>query len=943
MARASVAFSNFTAGRLSSRLDGRTDLAKYFNGCTTLTNFMVHPHGGAVRRPGTYFVAEVKTSSKKTRLIPFEFNTDQTYIIELGDAYMRFFTNSGQIVEGDKTITGATQANPCVITSSSHGYLDGEEITISSVGGMTELNGKRYLVANKTANTFELTDKDGANINSTGFTAYTSGGVANRVYEITSPYLEAELFDVKFAQSADTMWMVHPNHYPRKLTRTGNTSWTLTTAPIEYGPMQDENTGDTTLTASARTGSSCTVTASADTFVSTDVGRLIKMHDGWVKIDTYTSATEVVGTVQDNLEGRAELLPEYTATTISFKEGDPSATGAEHNDRIVDSGKNFIDQGFQIGHTITVSGTSSNNGDYLVVDVTDDTMLVSPSDDLADESAGSSFTIVGKLEATDEWSLGAFSATTGYPSAVCFFEERLVYAGTTDQPQTVFFSESGGFDQFADGADDGDAMIYTIASSQVNKIRYLSPGRVLIIGTSGAEFAAQGSSAQEPITPTSIQIKRQTTYGTATVSPVQSGNVVLFLQRAQRKIRELVYNFDVDGYIAPDMTLLAEDITAGGIVDMDMQQEPDNVLWCCRADGAFLGMTYRREENVVAWHQHDLGGKAGSCTVTFTDYANIATGSTLKFTKSDGTTYTFTTEAAGAGDPADTDFGFRPNASNNTTADNLFTRIVASSSTTGLTCENPAANVVTITETTRSGVQPLTVVSSDTTRMAVTSETNAVAESVAVIPGDLSEDQTWVLTQKNVNGTTRRYVEYLKSQDFNGVADDAFFVDCGLTYDSSATTTITGLDHLEGYTVAILADGSSHADKQVSSGSITLDRSAEKVHVGLPYTSTLRTMRIEGGAVDGSSQGKIKRIHDVTVRFFETLGAKVGPTPSSLDLIPFRSSADEMGQPLGLFTGDKDLEFRDGYTTDGHVTVVQDQPLPMTILGIYARLETFNA
>tara|TARA_Y100001938_G_C8096906_1_gene438735 strand:- start:128 stop:2611 length:2484 start_codon:yes stop_codon:yes gene_type:complete len=827
MARASIAFSNFSAGQLSSRLDGRTDLAKYFNGCTTLTNFLVHPHGGATRRPGTYFAAEVKTSSKATRLIPFEFNTDQTYIIELGDQYMRFFTNNGQIVEGNKTISGATQANPCVITSSSHGYENNQEITISSVVGMSELNGKRYLVKNKTTNTFELTNKDGTNINSTSFTAYGSAGVANRIYEITSPFLEAQLFDVKFAQSADTMWMVHPSHFPRKLTRTGNTAWTLTQAPLEYGPMQDENTSDTTLTASARTGSSCTITASADTFASTDVGRLIKIYDGWVKIDTFNSATEVVGTVQDNLEGRAELLPEYTAATIAFVEGDPSATGAEHNDRITDTAKKFIEQGFKVGHTITVSGTSSNNKDLLIVSVTDDTILTAPSDDLAAEGASSGNTLVGKLEATDEWSLGAFSDTTGYPSAVCFFEERLVYAGTTNQPQTVFFSESGGFDQFADGADDGDAMIYSIASSQVNKIRYLSPGRVLIIGTSAAEFAAQGSSANEPITPTSINIKRQTTYGTATVSPVQTGNVVLFLQRAQRKIRELVYNFDVDGYIAPDMTLLAEDITSGGIVDMDIQQEPDNVLWCCRADGALLGMTYRREENVVAWHKHDLGG-------------------------------------------------------------------------------------------------------------------SGAAESVAVIPGDLDEDQVWILTKRTINSVTRRYVEYIKAQEF-GAVTDAFFVDSGLTYSGGATTSITGLDHLEGASVAILADGSTHPNKTVSSGAITLERSSTKVHVGLPYSSTLRTMRVEGGSVDGSSQGKIKRIHDVTVRLHNTVGAKVGPSSTDLDLIPFRSSADEMDTALDLFTGDKDIEFKDGYTTDGHITVVQDQPLPMTILAVYARLQTFDA
>ena len=385
MPRLAHAHTNFTAGELSPRLDGRVDLAKYRNGVTNLENFIVHPHGGVTRRPGTEFIAEVKTSSLSTRIIPFEFNTEQVYLIEAGNQYMRFYKNGGQILN--------------------------------------------------------------------------SGSVV----EISTPYLTAELFELKFAQSADTMFIVHPNHAPRKLTRTSDVNWTLTEVVFEFGPFLDENTTDTTITASARTGT-VTLTASADTFVSTDVGRLVKIYDGFAKISAFTSATQVNAVVQANLDGKAELLPEYTATTISFVEGDPSSTGSEHNDRIVDSGKAFKDEGFVVGQKITVSGTSSNNGTFLIAEVTDDTILTAPSDDLSGESAGGSFTIVGTLEATDEWSLGAFSETTGFPGAICFFEERLVYAGTTSQPQTVFFSESGGFDQFNTGADDADAMVFTLAS-----------------------------------------------------------------------------------------------------------------------------------------------------------------------------------------------------------------------------------------------------------------------------------------------------------------------------------------------------------------------------------------------------------------------------------------------------------------------------------------------
>jgi hypothetical protein len=859
MPRFAHAHTNFTSGELSPRLDGRIDLSKYRNGVTNLENFLVHPHGGVVRRPGTEFIAEVKTSSLSTRAISFEFNTEQVYLIEAGNQYFRFYKDGGQILSGGSIV------------------------------------------------------------------------------EISTPYLTAELFELKYAQSADTMFIVHPNHAPRKLTRTSDTAWTLTEVPFEFGPFLDENTTDTTITANARTGT-VTLTASASLFASTDVGRLVKIYDGFAKISAFTSATVVSAVVQPNLDGRSELLPEYAATTISFTEGDPSSTGAEHNDRIVDTAKAFKDQGFKVGQKITVSGASSdNNGDHLIAEVTDDTILTAPSDDLANQSAGSSFTIVGKLEATDEWSLGAFSSTTGFPGAICFFEERLVYGGTTSQPQTVFFSESGGFDQFNTGADDADAMVFTLASSQVNVIRSLVPSRTLIVLTTGAEFSAGSGSNLDPITPTNIQIKRQTTHGTANVSPVTAGSAVLFLQRAKRKIRELQYNFDVDGFVAPDMTILSEHVSEGGFVELAVQQEPDNVIFAVRADGQLCGLTYRREEQVVAWHRHIIAGISGAATITVTDFSNIATGTTLKFTKSDGTTVTVTCQGAGAGTPDANKFFH--NESNNTTADNLFTLL---NGLDDFTVANPAANVVTVTETTRAGTGFLSIESSDTTRLAVTSQSNALVESVAVLPGDLNEDEVYVVVQRTINGSTKRFIERLTNIDFGTTASDAFYVDSGLTYSGSAATSISGLNHLEGESVTILANGAAHPNKTVASGAITLDRSATKAQIGLGYTSQFKTMRIEGGSAQGTSQGAIKRIHDVTVRFFRTIGAKVGSSATNNDLLPFRSSADEMGQALDLFTGDKTIEFPNGYDADAFVFVKQDQPLPMSVLGIYARMEVFD-
>jgi len=219
---------------------------------------------------------------------------------------------------------------------------------------------------------------------------------------------------------------------------------------------------------------------------------------------------------------------------------------------------------------------------------------------------------------------------------------------------------------------------------------------------------------------------------------------------------------------------------------------------------------------------------------------------------------------------------------------------------------------------------------------------NAVCESIATISGVLTEDELWVIIKRTINGATKRYVEVFSDFDFDETtATDFRFLDSHLTYDGAATTTLSGLGHLEGQTVSILADGATHADKTVSSGSISLDRSTEKAVVGLSYDSILQTMRIEGGAAEGTSQGKTKRISKVVLRLFETVGVKVGPSLTELETVPFRTSSDPMDTAVStLIAGDKEIEFRDDYNTDGFIFVKQDQPLPLSVLAIYPTVVT---
>ena len=769
MPRTTLALTSFVSGELGAKLDGRTDFAKYATGAKTLENFLIHPQGSATRRVGTKFIAEVKTSSKKTRLIPFEFSTVQTYILEFGDQYMRVYKDQGQVLD------------------------------------------------------------------------------SGSAFEISTPYLEAELFDLKFAQSADVMYITHPNHEVEKLSRTGHTNWTLTDVDFTDGPYLSTNSTTTTLTpASAAVGTSVNFTASAvtginngDGFQTTDVGRLISFNSGIAKITGRTNTTVVVCTI---------------------------------------------------------------------------------------------LTAFANTDAKTDWKLGAFSDTTGHPSCVSFFEQRLAFAGTTAEPQTLYFSKSGDYENMTAGTNADDAMIYTIASNQVNRIRYLKAQRTLIVGTTGGEFTVSADGTDAAITPSNIVIKKQSSYGTANVDAIPAGNAVLFLQKAKRKIRELSYNFDTDGYVAPDLTILNDIVTKSGINEMSYQQEPDSILWCVRDDGVLAGLTYQRSENVIAWHRHILGGKFGEATITVTDFANIADGTKIVFTKSDGTTTTFTSATSA------TSGKFHSTSSNNQTATNLKTLIDADADFTATV----STNTVTIKETTPQASGFLTISSGDTTRLASTDEAHAVVESAASISGTLTEDEFYVIVKRTINGSTKRFVEVFANFDFDeNDATDFKFLDSHLIYDGSATSTLSGLSHLEGQTVSVLADGSTHATKIVSSGSISLDRSTTKAVVGLAYDSVLQTMRIEGGAAEGTSQGKTKRISKVVLRLFETVGVKVGPTLAKLETVPFRTTSSDLSAPVNtLLAGDREIEFRDDYNSDGFIFIKQDQPLPLSVLAIYPTVVT---
>ena len=814
MAKASTIQTSFNAGELSPTLEGRVDLSKYANGCAAMENFIPLVQGGARKRSGTRHVAEVKSSANVTRLIPFEFGTTQAYVLEFGDLYMRVYKDGGTVVESAKAISATTDATPVSVTTVAHSYTSGERVLISGTG-IAALDGKYWTITVTAATTFTLDT-------STAPGATSATGTAERVFEIATPYPSATLDAIQFAQSADVLYLAHPDWNPRKLVRLADDNWTLSIIAFDYVPFEPTNldTG-VEVWASATTGLGITLTTVPSTALFTTL-----MIGGQFKL------SEIIGSNHGVWEPRSDNTAYSGALNVGdtvYFENNVYKLTNKNGETKTGTSAPIHDVGTELDGKFSWQYLHSGEGYVTITAVAGDgyTATADVVKTLPDSVAGLA------ADATHRWAHGAWTGKNGYPRTVSFFEDRLWWAGTDNNPQTLWASRTSQYENHQIIDLDESAMIFTINTDQVNVIEWINAGKALTIGTAGGEFICSAALDGEALSPGNVRIVRHSTYGSKTkVAPVRVEQVLLFVQRAGRKLRELVFDDAVNSYVAPDMTILADHITLGGMTRLAFQQEPNRLLWATLATGDLICFTYERSQQVTAWHRHTLGG------------------------------------------------------------------------------------------------------------------TDAKVESIAVIPHpDADQDQLWLVVSRTIGGATKRFVEVMEPEwrRTNAVAS-AFFVDSGLSYSGVSVTSVTGLEHLNGQTVAILADGATHPDKVVASGTVTLDRAATEIHIGLPYSATLTTMRLEAGASDGTAQGKTKRFTNVVIRLDQTgAGLLYGPTAVTADMdeLHLRDSFDPMSAALPLFDGDTEiLPWPEGYEQLGRLTLKHALPLPCTITAIMPQVNT---
>ena len=629
--------------------------------------------------------------------------------------------------------------------------------------------------------------------------------------EVAAPWGAGELDGLQYVQSADVMWIVHPSHAPRKLTRMNATTWTITEVGFEDGPFGAQNLDKAkTAYVSAITGN-ITVHANTPLFTTADIGRLFKLEmvsyakiHPWEPHGVIAEGSGVNAITRARYEGRVYEISTNIGESWRF-----GATPPTHSEGMEPDGPIVRDDSYQDIVGVELTYLHSGFGVARITGiVTANTAQATVLSRFPEE-------VVGTSNASYQFSFGAF-APGSYPTAVSLFEERLFFANKV----SVYGSKTGDFSSFRVGEKDDDALEFLLAANEANDIVWLADAEgFLAIGTIGGVRALAGSGIDEALTPSSFKNRSSSTARCSSIRPLNTGQAFLYVAGSKRSVAEMVAGSN-GRFESADASLVSEHIlkSGGGAVDASYQETPDSLAWFSMTSGDLAGFSYQRDQEVRGWHRQVTQGRI---------------------------------------------------------------------------------------------------------------------ESVCVTPAQNGPDDVWVVVSRTINGASLRFIEILQPAFEYGAPEDAFCVDCGLTYSGPAVGTVTGLSHLNGATVNVLADGYKYEGLTVSGGSLTLPdgRTAQKFHVGLPYDAGADTLELDVGARDGSIIGRRKRITKVILSLFET--DLSGLTIQSMkrkrwEKVKLPTIVPDDGK-MTLFTGNVEVTIDDSWEGQGKITIRHSGPGPCTV------------
>lgn len=931
--------SSFAGGELSPSMYGRTDIAKYDSGAAVLRNFFVLRYGGAANRPGFKFIAQTY-NNKKAVLIPFMYSTDQNYIVEITAGRCQFYTDGGIVVKEDGTpysienfftdkdledaakIKYTQSADVLFIVHPAHapmtltryGSLDWRFEAMDITGGPFDASNfnSAYIVTKTqqwtTPGTYTVHIPAG--IDSIEYKiAGAGGGGGGGNHMSHGPYLyggnggSGELLTGKMTVTSNSDYQVivgaggvggvgvkysdsqtsgksgGNSSFGNISARGGGGGYRATTPSYSGEEGWSGGSDGANGTSYGAGGAGGNGTGWSGTAGSGGNGWVEILYSASIGDNTTVEASDVYGnitlTASDDIfaksdEGSLFSLTHFLET--DYKKGIPSSTGGNLQVSVLPKSNVYVESfGFWDGnfslekydpvslqwvnvrtqsgnrsqnYSLTEENTSESIASYRVTSTEFNTDVWSGENEkqrgyITIQSIGGDYTghvliteyvsptvvkgtVKKQLASTDEtrdFAFAAWNGEKGYPSATGIYEDRLVFAGSKGFPQTFWTSKTGDYYNFGTSipSADDDGITATLNGGQMNGIKAIIAFGEMLLLTAGGEFKVSGGG--KAITGSNVLSQPQEYRGVSDVNPVTIGSRIIYVQHQGNIIRDLAYSYDVDKYTGDDLNLLASHLFEGHkIISMTYQQIPNSIVWCVRDDGLLLGLTYIKEQDIYAWHQHTTaGGK-------FVSVCNI---------------------------------------------------------------------------------------------------------------GGSTEDKLYAVIERG----GQYYVEIMESRDKSTNVEDQFFVDSGITYEGEATDEISGLEHLEGYTVAILADGNVLPQQTVENGKVFLGNKYKKVHVGLPIDAEIKTLPIDFTAQDGTYLSRKKRIAAVTLLLKDSRGGLFGMKENELDEFKWRSN-EAYGEPISLQTGKFKVTIKSAtYDETQQIIIKQPDPLPMTVLSLIPEIE----
>ena len=981
---------SFGAGELSPSLYGRVDLAKYHSGVALARNFYVDYRGGLSNRPGTAFVGQCKDSTSANRLIPFQFSTVQTYALVFGNQTMRVVKNGAYVTEPVivvTTIIGGT------VTATAHGFSTGDLVYLT---GIAQYNQRFATAVVVDANTFTLLDMFGHVLSVAGsfgpgsvarvftlVTPYAAADLALLKYSQSADTMtlnHPNYAEQQLTRSQHWVWTIAPTVFVAATPIPANTSATASTAGTtvyQYVVTAvsangiSESLPSPVATASSTTLSNPSVVGAHVTLVWTGNpgDTLYNIYRTQEHATTSPAAGAQFGYVGSTTPAAGNtfidnnILPDFTQTPpIS---NNPFAINAIQSVPVTGVGT-----GYTAATVITVTDATGTGANLVPVIV------------------GGAITSIVVINGGQSYTAPTFSASVGAgatfgtaaltpvnnPSCATYFQQRQVRGGLTNRPQALIFSKSGDYKNmsYSTPSRANDEVDITLASQTVNPIKHMVPLTSLIVLTGSGAWRVDGGSQSDAITPSHINAVPQAYNGCSDVPPIVVNYDILYVQAKGSIVRDLSYNFYVNVYTGTDISMLSNHLFFGHqITEWCWAEEPFKIVWAVRDDGVMLSLTFLKEQEIYGWARHDTVGlyksicsiSEGNENAVYVIVQRLVNGQYLQYIER------FASRNMGGdpsiGIPADVtkawfvDCGLQypltfPAATLTPTEPTnipLIGSAVVIAGGSGYT-----APIVSVSDSTGSGavfaaaflggvITSITVLNQGQNYtnpvLSINDPTGTGAAASAVIirpvpmnasaPIFAAGDIGKVLRINGGYGTVAA-VPTTTSVIVN-ITMPLLTIWPSTSWSMTApVSSVSGLDHLNGQTVAIVVDGNVQPQQVVSNGAVTLQAAGTAITIGLPYIAQMQTLYLD---IQGEAtiQSKRKKISAVTVRTQDSRGLQVGPNFSTLREIKDRTT-EAMGQAIQLFTGDHRIIIDPTWTTQGQICVQQAQPLPATILAL---------